>query len=374
MELTVKASDLTTALARVVGLADKKGTMPILSNVLLEACGGLVKPLLKMRTTNLDISLETSVPATVEAYGTICVPVHTLRDAVKRFKGEVQITLDGANLIVRSGRSRFKLVTFPAADFPQLIDIKNITNNFSLPNDHAKDLFVRPAFSASHDGSRYYINGVFLQPREKTLRAVSTDGHRLACIDVPLPEGASGFKGPDGALGVIVPNNTLVEIERLVKEGGAIAVEISKSAIRLHTDNTTMVSKVVDASFPDYERVIPKDATKVLSVSRKDLADSIQRMQVIGSKTRSAIKLDASAGILEVSANNPDAGDAHDELDAVWGHEPIIVGFQSKYILDLLNATEAENVDLAFKSHMDPMIFRGEGDSQAMFVLMPVRV
>jgi DNA polymerase-3 subunit beta len=374
MELTVKASDLTAALARVVGVADKKGTMPILSNVLLEA-SGLAKPLLKMRTTNLDISLETSVPATVEAYGSICVPVHTLRDAVKRFKGEVQITLDGANLIVRSGRSRFKLVTFPAADFPQLIDIKNITNNFSLPNDHAKNLFVRPAFAASHDGSRYYINGVFLQPREKTLRAVSTDSHRLACIDVPLPEGASGFKGPDGALGVIVPNNTLVEIERLVKEGGAIAVEISKSAIRLHTDNTTMVSKVVDASFPDYERVIPKDATKVLSVSREDLADSIQRMQVVGSKTRSAIQLEATFGKLEVSAKNPDAGDAHDEIDAEWGHDgPFVVGFQSKYILDLLNATEAENVDLAFKSHMDPMIFRGEGDSQAMFVLMPVRV
>ena len=380
MNITIERAALLRSLAHVQSVVERRSTIPVLSNVLLRAEGST----LALTATDMDVEIVEDVSAEVIRAGSTTAPAHTLYEIVRKLPDGAQVELDcgsdGSILTLRSGRSQFKLGCLPVDDFPQLTGGK-LPHAFELAAADLRSLIDRTRFAVSTEEARYYLNGIYLHATRSVtgnspsaadlpvLRAVATDGHRLARIELPLPEGAAGIPG------VIIPRKTINEIRKLIDEAAArIEITLSETKIRFHFDAITVISKLIDGTFPDYERVIPVGNDKVLEVRAKPFAASVDRVATISTEKSRAVKLSLSRDNLTLSATSPEAGSATEELEVKYGGPALEVGFNSRYLLDVIQQINGEEARFIIADAAAPSIVRDTADGGALYVLMPMRV
>src|SRR6267154_2330664 len=332
MKVTVERAALLKSLGHVHRVVERRNTIPILANVLIKA----EKAKLAFKATDLDVEVTETIAAEVAPGGAATVPAHMFYEIVRKLPEGAQIVIeasgDRAVLTIRAGRSRFTLQTLPESDFPDLA-AGEMTHTFKLPAADLKRLIDKTQFAISTEETRYYLNGIYLHAagsaKAQTLRAVATDGHRLAQFELPLPAGA------DGMPGIIVPRKTVGEVQRLIEDNEAeITVELSQGKIRFTLGEAVLTSKLIDGTFPDYGRVIPQGNDKELIVDKGDFAAAVDRVSTISSERGRAVKLALSAGKLVLSVTNPDSGSATEELEVEYTSDALDIGFNSRYLLD----------------------------------------
>ena len=372
MRFSIERSTLLKAVSQAQSVVERRNTIPILANVLIEAEGASVS----FRATDLDIEVVDKAVAQVERAGATTVSAVTLHEIVRKLPDGALVTLtdDGAagRLTVEAGRSNFSLATLPKEDFPVMAS-SEYTSNFSAPAPVLRRLFDKSKFAISTEETRYYLNGVYMHVADaeggQVLRCVATDGHRLARIDADLPEGAETLPG------VIVPRKTVGELRKLLDDDDVqIAVSVSETKVRFAAPDITLTSKVIDGTFPDYTRVIPMGNTRKLEVDASDFAKAVDRVATVSSERSRAVKLSLDEDRLVLSVNAPDAGAAEEELAVAYGDERLEIGFNAKYLLEIANQVDRENAVFLFNSSGDPTLMREGNDTSAVYVVMPMRV
>lgn len=372
MKLTIERATLLKALAHVQSVVERRNTIPILANVLLDARDGV----LSLTATDMDLAINERVGADVGQDGTTTAPAHTFYDIVRKLPdgAQVEVETDGGagQLVIRAGRSRFSLSCLPTEDFPMMSG-GDLPVRFSLPAGELRGLIDRTRFAISTEETRYYLNGIYLHTAEtndgKVLRAVATDGHRLARVEMSVPDGAADMPG------VIVPRKAIAELRKLVDETAApVEVEMSDTRIRMAFENVVLTSKLIDGTFPDYERVIPSDNDKLLEVKCNAFASAVDRVSTISSEKSRAIKLSVSPGNLTLSATSAENGSASEELEVGYDEAAMEIGFNSRYLLDVTQQIEGEDAQFVLSDAASPTLVRDKADASALYVLMPMRV
>jgi len=371
MKLIIERAALLKSLAHVQGVVERRNAIAILSNVLLDCRDGT----LSLTTTDMDLAMVETVTVDAMQPGATTAPALTLYDIVRKLPDGAQVEFEDeedGKLLLRSGRSRFQLSTLPVEDFPVMTE-GELGNRFSFTAEELRSIVDRTRFAMSTEETRYYLNGVYLHAIEndnlKVLRAVATDGHRLARIELPLPEGAAGMPG------VIVPRKAVGELRKLIDElSGNIEVGLSETKIRFTFDGGVLTSKLIDGTFPDYGRVIPEANDKLLEVDRKSFYAAVDRVSTISTEKSRAIKLALSDGSLVLSATSPDAGSASEELEVGYGAAPLEIGFNSRYLLDITQQIEGDTAQFSLADASSPTVVRDTADASALYVLMPMRV
>ena len=370
MRVTIERSGFLKALNHVQSVVERRNTIPILSNVLVQAAGSQIK----LTATDLDIEIVESVAANVSRDGAATVPAHMLYDIVRKLPDGAQLELeqgpDSGRISIHAGRSRFALQALPPEDFPDLSS-GEFSNTFSLTTKDLKFLIERTRFAISTEETRYYLNGIYLHevPATSNLRAVATDGHRLAQAQLALPSGAAGMPG------IIVPRKTVLEIVKLMEgEDGEVEVSISSAKIRFNVGKLVLTSKLIDGTFPDYERVIPRNNDKILEADTKSFAEAVDRVSTISFEKSRAVKLNIASGKLILTVNNPDSGSAEEELAVNYDREMIEIGFNARYLLDVAAQISASTMRFELADSGSPTVVRDPDDAHSLYVLMPMRV
>lgn len=372
MKVTIERSALLKSLGHVHRVVERRNTIPILANVLIRA----EKAMLAIKATDLDLEVIEKVSAEAGPTGATTVPAHMFYDIVRKLPEGSQVVLETAgdrpSLAVRAGRSRFSLQTLPENDFPDLA-AGEMTHNFTVPAKDLKRLIDKTQFAISTEETRYYLNGIYLHTTKSdaavVLRAVATDGHRLAQLDLPAPSGS------DGMPGVIVPRKTVGEVQRLIEDNTAdVKVELSQTKIRFTLGDVVLTSKLIDGTFPDYARVIPVGNDKTLTVGKGEFEAAVDRVSTISSERGRAVKLALNNGKLVLSVTNPDSGSATEELEAEYDGSPLDIGFNSRYLLDIASQIEGEVAVLRLADPGSPTLIQDRDAQNALYVLMPMRV
>ncbi len=372
MKLSIERGVLLKAVSQAQSVVERRNTIPILANVLIEAEGSQVS----FRATDLDIEVVDRAAAMVERAGATTVSAVTLHDIVRKLPDGALVSLadDGASgrLTVEAGRSNFSLATLPREDFPVMANTE-YASNFSADAPVLRRLFDKSKFAISTEETRYYLNGVYMHVADGSdgpaLRCVATDGHRLARIDAPLPLGAEDMPG------VIVPRKTVGELRKLLDDDEAkIAVSVSETKVRFATQDIALTSKVIDGTFPDYSRVIPDGNTRRMEVDAADFAKAVDRVATVSSERSRAVKLALDEDRLILSVNAPDSGAAEEELAVAYGDDRLEIGFNARYLLEIANQVDRENAVFLFNSAGDPTLMREGNDDSAIYVVMPMRV
>lgn len=371
MKFSIERAALLRSLNHVQSAVEKRNTIPILSNVLMKAEEGI----LSLSTTDMDMEINESVAAEVKEAGATTAPAATLFDIVKKLPDDASIELalndSGNQMTVKAGRSNFKLSCLPVADFPEL-SRGDMPTEFSLPANDLRALIDRTRFAMSTEETRYYLNGIYIHAAEtdgvKVLRAVATDGHRLARFEMPLPEGAENMPG------VILPRKAVAELRKLVEEAGdAIQIGLSESKVRFSFDHIVLTSKLIDGTFPDYQRVIPQGNDKIVEVNPKMFSSAIDRVSTISDGKSRAVKITFEGNTMTLSANSPEAGSATEDLE-VHGNDNMEIGFNARYLMDITSQIEGDNCRLTLADAASPTIIQDAGDMSSLYVLMPLRV
>jgi len=372
MKLTINRADLIRALGHGQSVVERRNTIPILSNVRLDAVDGM----LTLSATDMDLEMKESVAADVQTEGSTTVPAHTFHDIVRKLAEDamVDLTLEpgGSMMTVTAGRSKFKLSCLPVADFPELgsgaLDV-----SFSTPAANLRELIDRTRFAMSNDETRYYLNGVYLHAADansvSVMRAVATDGHRLAQFEMPIPEGANDMPG------VIIPRKAVAEIRKLMDEAAdVITIELSENKIRFAFDHIVMTSKLIDGTFPDYQKVIPQGNDKIVEVDPKLFTSAIDRVSTISNEKTRAVKLAINGTNMTLSAQSPDAGSATEDIEISNDNTDLEIGFNSKYLLDITAQITSDRCRMTLADSGGPTIIQDMDDTSSLYVLMPLRV
>ena len=378
MKLVIDRGELLRGLGHVTSVVEKRTTIPILSNVLLNA----TDQGLQFRATDLEREVMEEAKADVSQAGAATVPAHTLYDIVRKLPDGAQVELRRDNekerLVLASGQARFTLQMLAPEDFPDLSP-GELTHRFEIGAADLKRLIEKTRFAISTEETRYYQNGIYLHPAmqgdQPTLRAVATDGHRLAQAELALPAGAEGMPG------IILPRKTVNELVRLIESSEAnIAVGVSPAKARFEIGvgkelgRVTLTTKLIDGTFPDYQRVIPRGNDKVLKVSNGPFVAAVDRVATMASDRGKAVKLNLSNGHLILSVNNPEGGSATEQLAADYGAGDLEIGFNAKYLLDIAQQIESEAAEFLLADPGSPTVVKDESDAGSLYVLMPMRV
>ena len=372
MRVTLERSNLLKSLNHVHRVVERRNTIPILSNVLLAATGAS----LEMKATDLDLEVTEGTAASVEQAGATTVPAHLLYDIVRKLPegAEVMLRLDegGNAMSVISGRSSFRLQCLPQADFPEL-SAGSFSHIFRLDSEALRGLIEKTQFAISTEETRYYLNGIYLHTNEEggklMLRSVATDGHRLARAEVEAPAGAEGMPG------IIIPRKTVSELQKLVDDPDvAVTTELSDTKIRFTIGSVVLTSKLIDGTFPDYQRVIPTDNDKKLVIDRQSFAQAVDRVSTISSERGRAVKLSIASGQVTLTVNNPDSGSATEEVAADYEADPIEIGFNARYLLDVAAQLSGSEARFMLADAGSPTLIHDTSDERALYVLMPMRV
>ena len=371
MKLSIERGALLRSLTHVQNVVERRNTIPILANVLIRAEGDSVM----LTATDMDMDIVERIPGRVITPGATTASAHLLHDIVRKVPDGSEIELDGGGdkekLTLRAGRSTFTLRALPVQDFPMLPD-DALPHGFTLPAALLSALIDRTRFAISTEETRYYLNGIYLHAAmsgdQQVLRAVATDGHRLARFETPIPEGAENIPG------VILPRKTVNELRKLLDEhGGDVSIELSETRVRCRLDELTLSSKLIDGTFPDYERVIPASNDKIMIVRRKDFTDAVDRVATISSEKSRAVKLAVADNVLTLSATSPDAASATDEQEVEYNSTAIEIGFNARYLMDITGQIEGD-AEFAMADSASPTVVRDKGDDKVLYVLMPMRV
>ena len=371
MKLSIERAALLKVVAQAQSVVERRNTIPILANVLIEAEGADAT----FRATDLDIDVINKAPAQVERAGATTVSAVTLNEIVRKLPDGALVTLTedcaSGRLKIEAGRSNFSLATLPKEDFPNMAT-SDYDANFSCPAPILRRLLDKSKFAISTEETRYYLNGVYMHVSDadggKVLRCIATDGHCLACVDAELPEGA------DGMADVIVPRKTVGELRKLLDDDMKIAVSVSETKIRFATPDITLTSKVIDGTFPDYTKVIPKENTRKMEVDAAEFARAVDRVATVASDRSRVVKLQLDEDRLILSVNAPDTGAAEEELTVAYNDERLEIGFNVKYLLEIASQVNRENAVFMFNSSGDAALIREGNDTSAIYVVMPMRV
>ncbi|MBS0296497.1 MAG: DNA polymerase III subunit beta [Proteobacteria bacterium] len=372
MQLTIERAALLKALGHVQSVVERRNTIPILSNILLSAN----RDGLAFAATDLDMEIVDECEAVVNTQGQITAPAHTLYEIVRKLPDGADVELryagDDPRLSVSAGRSRFALPVLPAGDFP-VMSSEGLSTRYTLMKDDLARLIDKTRFAISTEETRYYLNGLYLHTvvdnGEAKLRAVATDGHRLALAECPAPEGSVG--GP----GVIIPRKTIDQVRRLLDDGsGPVDIQVSPAKVRFEFGRASLTSKVIDGSFPDYMRVIPRDNDRILNVDNTLIAQAVDRVSTISAEKSRSVKLAVEPGKVVLTVRNMEAGQAVEEVEVDYDGESFEIGFNARYLLDVAGQVKGENAEFRFADPASPTLVLDPVDPGVQYVLMPLRV
>ncbi len=377
MKLTIERAALLKALGHVQSVVERRNTIPILSNVLLSAGDGRVS----FSATDLDMEITDISAAQVEAPGQITAPAHTLYEIVRKLPEGADVVLsytgEDPRLLVAAGRSKFNLPVLPAGDFP-VMSQEGLSARIAIDTRDLIRLIDRTRFAISTEETRYYLNGLYLhavsQDGEMKLRAVATDGRRLALAEMPAPEGFAGLPG------VIIPRKTIQEIRRLLDDAGeTIELQVSPQKVRFHLGHAALTSKVIDGAFVAYADVIPKENRSSVMLDRDLIAAAVDRVATIATDQSRAVWLSVQTGRVTLTVRNTDASQAVEEVEADYDGEPFEAGFNARYALDVIGQIGGETAEFRFAEHaadariQDPVLVLDPTDPAVQYVLVPLR-
>ena len=371
MKLTLDRAALLKPLAALNRIVEKRTTIPILSNILLKAADGR----LTLQATDLDMEATAGVAAEVEMPGAITLPSATLHDIARKMPEGGRISMeanaDGTHVVVKSGRSRFTVIALPPGDFPDL-SAGEPPHNFAMPAKTLARMIEQTRFAISTEETRYYLNGIYLHVAAGEdgpwLTAVATDGHRLARVRAAVPEGAAGMPG------VIVPRKTVGELVRMLDTTGDVAVSLSAAKIRFAIGDEVLTSKLIDGTYPDYLRVIPQGNDKRATLDRAAMAQATDRVATVSSERGRAVKFVFDKGQVSMSVTSPESGEAHEEMEADYDAAPLTIGFNAKYMAEILGTLDSDKVAVTMADAGSPTLIATPDDDSLLLVLMPMRV
>ncbi|MBY8829077.1 DNA polymerase III subunit beta [Hephaestia mangrovi] len=370
MKATIERATLLKGLSHVQSVVERRNTIPILSNVLIEAGDGA----LKLMATDLDLQINETVPAAIDQPGATTVPAHTLFDIARKLPEGAQVELSVAEgrMTIVAGRARFTLATLPRDDFPVIAE-GELPISFELPAETLKQIIDKTRFAISTEETRYYLNGIFWHVSDEgsqpVLKAAATDGHRLARVTVPRPDGAEGM--PD----VIVPRKCVAELRKLLDEiDGSVGVSLSNTKIRFDLGQALLTSKLIDGTFPDYSRVIPTGNDKILKIDPRSFEEGVDRVSTIATEKTRAVKMALDKDRITLSVTSPENGTAAEDVPGDYTSLPFEIGFNSRYLLDILGQIEGDSVEVHLADAAAPTLIRENDKAPALYVLMPMRV
>lgn len=374
MKATIERATLLKGLSHVHSVVERRNTIPILSNVLIDAAADGV---IRLMATDLDLQIDETVAAAVDQAGATTVSAHTFFDIVRKLPEGAQVELTAAEgrLTIVAGRARFGLATLPRDDFPVIAE-GELPTRFELPSETLKAIIDKTRFAISTEETRYYLNGIFLHVSEDAgsggqpvLKAAATDGHRLARVTVPRPDGAEQMPS------VIVPRKCVAELRKLLDEvDGSVGVSLSGSKIRFDLGRAILTSKLIDGTFPDYSRVIPTGNDKILKIDPKSFMAGVDRVSTIATEKTRAVKMALDRDKITLSVTSPENGTAAEEVPGDYTSQGFEIGFNSKYLLDILGQIEGDTVEVHLADAAAPTLIRENDKAPALYVLMPMRV
>jgi len=365
MKLTAEREKLLTPLQAVIGVVERRQTMPVLANVLL----GVRQGQLSIAATDLEVELVAGTDVVVQDSGDITVPGRKFLDILRALPEKVSVSLsvEGEKVVIKAGRSRFSLSTLPAADFPVIDDI-NSQQTVQLPRKELLRLLEKTHFSMAQQDVRYYLNGMLLEIDAQVLRAVATDGHRLALCETALAAKAKTSQQ------VIVPRKGVLELQRLLDGEGDIEIAIGTNHIRVQIGEVRFTSKLIDGKFPEYGRVIPAQPPRVMTAVREAMRATLQRTSILSNEKYRGVRLTFAPGLLTVQAHNPEQEEAEDQLEVNFTGDEIEIGFNVSYLLDALAAVETETVEVGLTDANSSCLIRAPGNVNVKYVVMPMRL
>lgn len=371
MKLTIKKEEILRALQRIQGVVDKKNTMPILSNMLLTADGKGVE----IVATDLEIGLRGRYDAKVEQPGAVTVSAKKMFEIVRELPEEdVQIKVEDSSWVrIVSGHSQFKLVGLPKDEYPSLPDVIE-EGMLTIDGAVLRDMIKKTLYAVGENDARYVLNGLFVHITASaggvSMRMVGTDGHRLSIIDRALAENRREES-------VIIPKKAMVELRRILEEGDAakpLQIGFSKNHALFKRDGLVMVTKLIDGNYPNYQQVIPPQSTKKIKLAKDQLMHAVKRVSILSKEKTNAVKLQLENNTLILSTNNPEVGEASEELVIDYTGDSLAIGFNSRYLMDVLMASDKETISLELNDPLSPCLIREEGDEAYRAVVMPMRV
>ena len=364
MKLMAKREELLAPLQSVIGVVERRQTMPVLANVLLSAR----EKRLSMTGTDLEVELSATSAVQVETAGDVTVPGRKFLDILRALPGgtDVTVTTEGEKATVRAGRSRFTLATLPAGEFPVLEEI-HAQQTLTLAQGEFHRLIDKTHFSMAQQDVRYYLNGLLLETQERTLRAVATDGHRLALCEMTLGEATRAAQ-------VIVPRKAILELQRILGTEGQIELAIGTNHVRAQIGDIRFTSKLIDGRFPEYGRVIPESPSKIALADRELLRQALQRTAILSNEKYRGIRVGLKTGLMTVQAHNPEHEEAEDQIEIDYAGDEVEIGFNVNYLLDALSAIETDRVELGFTDANSSCLIRAPGLGDARYVVMPMRL
>jgi DNA polymerase-3 subunit beta len=370
MKATIERATLLKGLSHVQSVVERRNTIPILSNVLIEATaeGGL-----KLMATDLDLQINETIAAAVDQPGSTTVSAHTLFDIARKLPEGSQVSLSAAEgkMTIMAGRAKFQLGTLPRDDFPVIAE-GELPVSFELPAEMLKQIIDKTRFAISTEETRYYLNGIFWHVSEDplpVLKAAATDGHRLARVTMPRPDGAESM--PD----IIIPRKCIAELRKLLDEiDGSVGVSMSPTKIRFDLGQALLTSKLIDGTFPDYSRVIPTGNDKILKIDPRSFEEGVDRVSTIATEKTRAVKMALDRDKIILSVSSPENGTAAEEVPGDYTALGFEIGFNSRYLLDILGQLDGDTIEVHLADAAAPTLIRENDKSPALYVLMPMRV
>jgi DNA polymerase-3 subunit beta len=366
MQFSIQREALLKPLQQVVGVVERRQTLPVLANLLVKVADGKVS----MTGTDLEVEMIAATTADKLVDGEITIPARKLYDIVRALPdgAQIELKLNGDRVAMNAGRSRFTLATLPATEFPTIDEIE-LVERVTLPEEVLRDLMERTAFAMANQDVRYYLNGMLLDVQEHTLRCVATDGHRLALKETKLESKVSGRRQ------IIIPRKGVNELIGLFEAGeGEVELEFGRNHLRVRRGDVVFTSKLIDGRFPDYEAVIPLGADKHASLDREVLRGALQRAAILSNEKYRGVKLELSPGKLRIVAHNPEQEEAVEELEADTVVSDLAVGFNVGYLLDALGALRGERARLNLRDAQSSCLVQEDDNDQARHVIMPLRL
>ena len=369
MNFTIDRNSLLKPLGHVSSVVERRNTIPILSNVLIETNSSKVS----FTATDMDMDIVEETSCIVSSQGKVTLAAHTLYDIVRKLPdgSEVKIELKEFNVEVSAGKSKFILPTLPVDDYPIMTNIEK-NYEFTVQSIDLANLIDNTKFAISSEETRYYLNGIFLHVPDSNkgkLRAVATDGHRLAQAEIPLPNGAKDMSG------IILPRKAVGEIRKLTDEtDGEIKIIVSNNKAQFIFPNSILTTKLIDGSFPDYQRVIPRENLNKLIVSNSEFSKAIDRVSTVAMEKSRAVKLSLSNNLVSLNVNSHDVGNASEDLEIEYNHDSLEIGFNSKYLLDIASQIQSKEIEILLSDSASPALITDPDQDGVIFVLMPMRV
>ncbi|WP_313317964.1 DNA polymerase III subunit beta [Stenotrophomonas sp.] len=365
MRFTLQREAFLKPLAQVVNVVERRQTLPVLANFLVQVQGGQ----LSLTGTDLEVEMVSRIAVEDAQDGETTIPARKLFEIIRALPDGSRITVSqtGEKITVQAGRSRFTLATLPANDFPSVDEVE-ATERVAVAESALKELIERTAFAMAQQDVRYYLNGLLFDLRDKTLRCVATDGHRLALCETELENGT-------GKRQIIVPRKGVTELQRLLEGGDReVELEVGRSHIRVKRDDVTFTSKLIDGRFPDYEAVIPIGADREVKVERETLRASLQRAAILSNEKYRGVRVEVTPGQLKISAHNPEQEEAQEEIEADTTVSDLAIGFNVNYLLDALSALRDEHVVIQLRDSNSSALVREASSEKSRHVVMPLRL